>query len=120
MRVTIVGGGAVALSSAYELPRRGAEVVVLERDRVGEGCSRGNTGWICPSLSAPLPAPGVMRAAVRGMLRPRSPVLIRPFFGSAFLSWSWRFWRACSPKAYRGGTEATTALSRSAFDLFDE
>src|SRR5215211_1108013 len=106
MRVAVVGGGAVGLACAYELARRGAEVVVLERDRVGGGCSRGNTGWICPSLSAPLPAPGVMTAAVRGMLRPASPVLIRPFVGPAFLRWSWGFWRACSPAAYRAGTEA--------------
>jgi D-amino-acid dehydrogenase len=120
MRVAVVGGGAVGLSCAYELTRRGADVVVYERDRVGEGCSRGNTGWICPSLSAPLPAPGIMGAALRGMLRPASPVLIRPFFGPAFLRWSWRFWRACAPEAYRAGTEATTAVSRSAFELFDE
>lgn len=120
MRVAVVGGGAVGLACAYELTRRGAEVVVLERDRVGDGCSRGNTGWICPSLSAPLPAPGVMSAALRGMLRPGSPVLIRPFVGPAFLRWSWRFWRACTPAEYRAGTEATTALAKSAFDLFDE
>jgi len=120
MRVAVVGGGAVGLSCAYELARRGADVTVLERDRVGEGCSQGNTGWICPSLSAPLPAPGVMGAAVRGMLRPGSPVLIRPLFGLAFLRWSWGFWRACNPDAYRAGTKATTAIATSAFDLFDE
>src|SRR5919108_830148 len=119
MRVAVVGGGAVGLACAYELARRGADVVVLERDRVGEGCSHRNTGWICPSLSAPLPAPGVMGAALRGMFRPGSPVLIRPIFGPAFLRWSWHFWRACTPEAYRAGTSATTALTRSAFDLFD-
>jgi D-amino-acid dehydrogenase len=120
MRAAVVGGGAVGLACAYELARRGADVVVYERDRVGHGCSRGNTGWICPSLSAPLPAPGVMGAALRGMLRAGSPVRIRPFFGPAFLRWSWRFWRACNPEAYRSGTQATTALTRDAFELFDE
>lgn len=120
MKAAVVGGGAVGLACAYQLARRGADVVVLERDRVGGGCSLGNTGWICPSLSAPLPAPGVMRAALLGMLRPGSPVLIRPFFGPAFLRWSWRFWRACRPAAYRAGTEATTALAATAFELFHE
>jgi D-amino-acid dehydrogenase len=95
-------------------------VVVYERDRVGSGCSEGNTGWICPGLSAPLPAPGVMPAALRGMLRPGSPVLIRPLFGLDFLRWSWQFWRACAPERYRAGLEATVALSRRAFALFDE
>jgi D-amino-acid dehydrogenase len=120
VKIAVVGGGVVGLCSAFSLRRAGADVVVLERDRVGSGCSLGNTGWICPGLSAPLPAPGVMRSAVRGMLRPESPVLIRPFFGPSFLRWSWEFWRACSPDRYKAGLEATVALTRSAFDLFDD
>lgn len=120
MNVAVVGGGAVGLCCAWSLARRGADVVVYERDRVGHGCSFGNTGWICPGLSAPLPAPGVMTSAVRGMLRPGSPVLIRPLFGPEFLRWSWSFWRACTPAAYRAGLEATVALARRTFDLFDD
>jgi D-amino-acid dehydrogenase len=120
LKVAVIGAGAVGLCCAWSLARRGADVIVYERDRVGSGCSRGNTGWICPGLSAPLPAPGVMTAALRGMLRPGSPVLIRPLIGPAFLRWSWQFWRACAPERYRAGLEATVALSRRTFELFDE
>jgi D-amino-acid dehydrogenase len=120
MRAVVVGGGAVGLCSAWELARAGADVTVLERDRCGHGCTYGNTGWICPGLSAPLPAPGVMAVALRGMLRPRSPILIRPLFGPAFLRWSWRFWRSCAPERYRAGLEATVALGARSFDLFAE
>jgi D-amino-acid dehydrogenase len=120
VKVAVVGGGAVGLACAWALVRRGADVVVYERDRVGHGCSYGNTGWICPGLSAPLPAPGVMGAAVRGMLRPGSPVRIRPVFGPAFLRWSWLFWRASSPERYKAGLEATVALTKSAFADFVE
>ena len=120
MRAVVVGGGAVGLCSAWELARAGVDVTVLERDRCGHGCTYGNTGWICPGLSAPLPAPGVMTVALRGMLRPGSPILIRPLFGPAFLRWSWRFWRSCAPERYRAGLEATVALSANAFDLFEE
>jgi D-amino-acid dehydrogenase len=94
---------------------------VLERDRCGLGASRGNTGWLCPVLSAPLPAPGVMATALRGMLRPsRSPVLVRPFFGPRFLLWSWGFWRACSADRYRRGLADTLALALPAFELYEE
>ena len=120
MKVAVVGGGAVGLACAWALRRRRAEVVVYERDRVGHGCSYGNTGWICPGLSAPLPAPGVMGAAVRGMLRPGSPVRIRPVFGPAFLRWSWLFWRASAPGRYKAGLEATVALTKTAFADFAE
>jgi D-amino-acid dehydrogenase len=114
LRVAVVGGGVVGLACAHALARRGADVVVYERDRVGHGCSYGNTGWICPGLSAPLPAPGVMGAAMLGMLRRGSPVRISPVVGPRFLRWSWLFWRASAPERYRAGLEATVALTKSA------
>jgi D-amino-acid dehydrogenase len=120
MKVAIVGGGVVGLSCAFALRRSGADVTVYERSRVGEGCSRGNTGWICPGLSAPLPAPGVMGGALRGMLHRDSPLLISPLLGPSFLRWSWGFWRASSPERYRAGLEATVALTKSAFADYEE
>jgi D-amino-acid dehydrogenase len=120
VRVAVVGGGVVGLSCAFALRRGGADVTVYERGRVGEGCSRGNTGWICPGLSAPLPAPGVMVGALRGMFRRDSPLLISPLLGPAFLRWSWGFWRASSPERYRAGLEATVALTKTAFSDYDD
>jgi D-amino-acid dehydrogenase len=120
MKVAIVGGGVVGLSCAFALRRGGADVAVYERGRVGEGCSRGNTGWICPALSAPLPAPGIMGGALRGMFHRDSPLLISPLLGPSFLRWSWDFWRACTPERYRAGLEATVALTKSAFADYDE
>jgi D-amino-acid dehydrogenase len=120
MKVAVVGAGAIGLSCAYSLARGGAEVQVLERGRVGEGCSFGNTGWICPALSAPLPAPGVVFGALAGMLRRDSPLLIQPTLRVSFFRWSWDFWRACTSARYQAGLEATVELGRGAFELFDE
>ena len=120
MKVAVVGGGVVGLSCAYSLARAGAEVVVVERGRCGEGCSYGNTGWICPALSAPLPAPKVMSRALLGMLKPDSPLLIQPRLDRTFFRWSWDFWRACAPERYASGLAATVALNRRTFELYDE
>ncbi|MBD0291263.1 MAG: FAD-dependent oxidoreductase [Thermoleophilia bacterium] len=120
MRVAVVGGGAVGLACAHALARAGAEVVLLERGRCGEGCSYGNTGWICPALSAPLPAPKVMARALLGMWRRDSPLLVQPRLDASFVRWSWEFWRACSPERYRAGLHATVAFARPTFALFEE
>ena len=61
-----------------------------------------------------------MGTALRGMLRPgKSPVSIRPFFGPAFLRWSWGFWRACAPERYRRGLADTLALGIDCFERYD-
>ncbi len=119
VNVAVIGGGAVGLACAHTLARAGADVVVLERGRCGEGCSFGNTGWICPALSAPLPAPRVMGRAVLGMLRRDTPLLVQPRPTASFVRWSWEFWRACAPDRYRAGLDATVALARPTFELFD-
>ena len=64
-RVVVVGGGVIGLSCAYHLRRQGAEVTVLEGERVGAGASSGNAGWIIPVHSAPLPGPDVRREPFR-------------------------------------------------------
>jgi len=78
VRVVVIGGGIIGLLCAHHLRRLGAEVVVLERQRVGAACSAGNAGWVTPSISTPVPAPGLRTKMLRWMLRPDSPLYIRP------------------------------------------
>jgi len=72
-RVVVIGGGVIGLSCAYYLARRGAQVVVVERATPGAACSAGNLGWVTPSLSEPLPAPGLTWQSIRYMLKRDSP-----------------------------------------------
>lgn len=119
MSIVIVGGGVIGLCCAHALRRRGADVVVLERERCGSGASRGNAGWVTPGLSAPIPAPGVLRQAARWMLDQESPLLVRPRADAEFLRWSYAFWRSCHEQAHRAGTAATLALAADAGEQFD-
>ena len=56
--VVVIGGGVVGLCAAVSAADRGLPVVLLERDALGSGASHGNAGWVFPSHSQPLPAPG--------------------------------------------------------------
>ncbi|WP_329242257.1 FAD-dependent oxidoreductase [Streptomyces sp. NBC_01478] len=117
--VVVVGGGVVGLCTAYYLAESGLEVEVVERRALGSGASRGNAGWVCLSHSTPVPAPGVVRYALRSLGRPDSPLYLRPLPDPAFVRWLWRFWRSSTPAAFRRGYTAIAELNRSTFDLFD-
>jgi D-amino-acid dehydrogenase len=94
--VAIVGGGVVGVSCAYFLAERGARVALLERGEICSGASYGNAGWIFPSHSQPLPAPGVVRQGLRWLLDPESPFYVKPRLDLALARWLLGFWRASS------------------------
>ena len=119
MRIAVVGGGVVGLCCAYELQRSGAEVVVVERDLCGGAASLGNAGWIVPSYSAPIPAPGVMRQAFRWILDRDSPLRVRPRLDPDFLRWSWQFWRDSTRQRFEKGIRALLNLNEHTMRLFD-
>jgi D-amino-acid dehydrogenase len=119
VRVVVIGGGVVGLCCAYELVRADAEVTVLERNGVGQGASLGNTGWVCPSFSYPLPGPGIIREGLRGMLRGGGPLAIRPTLDPTFLRWLLGFRRSATRERWEHGVRALVALNRRTLELFD-
>ncbi len=118
-RVAVVGAGVVGLACARELRRRGADVVVIERGSVGGGVSRGNTGWVSPSFTYPLPAPGMVREGLRQLVTGGEAFVLRPSLDPAFVRWLWSFRRSCSPARFDAGVRALLALNRRTLELFD-
>lgn len=112
MKTVIIGGGTIGLLSAYELRRRGREVVVIDRGEFGAAASHGNAGWITPSLSGPVPAPGVVSESIKWMLKPDSPLFISPAAVPSMVGWLFSFWRHCNAKAYRAGFNALAELNQ--------
>lgn len=93
-RVVIVGGGVIALCSAYYGLRRGFAVTIIERETaVGDNCSMGNAGMIVPSHFIPLAAPGMISKSLRWMLNPESPFFVKPRLDFDLLRWGWLFYR---------------------------
>lgn len=120
VEVAIIGAGIVGLACAYELNRRSATVCVADAGEPGAGASHGNTGWVAPSLSGPLAAPGIMREAAGWMLKGNGPLSIKPSLDPSYLSWLWRFARNCSATQFGKGLDAMVALNRRTLELFGE
>jgi D-amino-acid dehydrogenase len=119
MKIAVVGGGVIGLACAWELTRGGADVVVYESGSVGGGCSFGNAGWICPSIAAPLPEPGMVREGVSQLLRRRGAFVLRPRLDPTFARWLWIFARSCRPVEFEHGVRALKTLLDPTVELYD-
>jgi D-amino-acid dehydrogenase len=118
--VLIVGGGAVGLACAHYLAQAGREVCVVERDEVGSGASHGNCGLVVASYLLPLCVPGVVSKELPGLLRPDSPLYIRPAFDPGLWGWLLRFAARCRPELVRQAVAARERLLASSDRLFQE
>lgn len=120
MRAVVVGGGVIGLTTAYQLARQGAEVVVLDARATGLGASAVNAGWFVPAEATPVPGPGVVVQTLKWMLRPDSPVYIRPSVNPRHVSFMVRMWRRCNARDQRAGFEAHLRLAHATAEMLDE
>ncbi|MBV9424152.1 MAG: FAD-dependent oxidoreductase [Solirubrobacterales bacterium] len=115
----VIGGGAVGLCLAESLTSRGAEVTVFERGRCGSAASAGNAGWITPSLSLPVPGPGVIGEALRWLVNPSGPLWIRPTLAPPMIDWLTRFIFSCSASAFARGLAVLQRAGARAGPAYD-
>jgi D-amino-acid dehydrogenase len=108
--VLVIGGGVIGLACAWYLLGAGYSVTVLERGRPGDGASHGNCGTITPSHAPPLPEPGVVRRALKWMLKPDAPLYIRPRFDPALWRWLLKFMAHSNPRDHASGARTRAAL----------
>ena len=119
MKVAIIGAGIIGLATAYHLSRRGVDVVIITDREPGAGASVNNAGWVVPAESGPIPAPGLTLQALRWMLRPDSPVYIRPSARPSFIRFMLGLYRAANARAHATGFDATARLAYGTMDELD-
>ena len=78
MRVVVIGGGLIGITTAWYLVERGHEVTVLDRNpQLAEGASFANGGLLTPSTSDSWAAPGTPRKILKWLGQEDAPMLLR-------------------------------------------
>ncbi|MBL8325883.1 MAG: FAD-binding oxidoreductase [Rubrivivax sp.] len=117
--VAIIGAGVIGTSIALRLAQRNParRIVVIDREGVAAGASRGNAGAYAFSDIHPLASPGIVRRAPRWLLDPLGPLALSPVYLPRIAPWLWRFWRASQPARVAASTRAQAALNRLSAEL---
>ena len=117
MRVAVIGGGIVGVTTALTLAHDGHEVVLIESDEVGMGCSYGNGGAISPDFCVPLAMPGMLTRVPRWFSDPLGPLVVRWQYLPGALPWLIRWVReGLDISKVRANSRAMNAIHRNALE----
>ena len=119
MRVIVLGGGVVGVTTAFYLSRHGCDVTVVDRaPQVGDGASYANAGQLSYSFTDTLAKPeflaripGLMLGRDRGVEVRLSPQLI---------AWGSRFVAQCTSSQAKANTIAVLKIAMRSADLLTE
>lgn len=101
MKVAVLGAGIIGVTSAYQLAKAGHEVVVIDR-QTGPALetSFANAGEVSFGYCSPWAAPGIPQKALKWIFMKHAPLILRPKFDVAMLSWMTRMLANCTSERY--------------------
>ncbi|USQ95474.1 D-amino acid dehydrogenase [Caulobacter sp. RL271] len=101
MKVAVLGGGVVGVTTAYYLAQAGHEVTVVDR-QAGPALetSFGNAGEISPGYASPWAAPGIPQKAIKWLLMKHAPLILRPQLDGEMLAWLLSMLGNCTARRY--------------------
>jgi len=112
--IAVVGAGIIGATIALELRKRGHDVVLVDRDEPGHGCSFGNSGAISPGSVAPLALPGVLASVPGMLLDAQSPLRVPLAYLPRAMPWLLRFVASARPARVAQSAASLHALHQGA------
>lgn len=117
-KIAVLGAGIVGVACALYLRREGHDVLLVDRDDPGYGCSYGNAGLIQCSSVVPIAMPGILRAVPRMLLDPDQPLVVRWRHLPSLAPYLLHFMREASAVRSEANSRALAAIVPSSFDAY--
>lgn len=112
MKIIVVGAGIVGACTAHALLRDGHDVVLVDPDPPGSGCSYGNAGSLSAGSCTPLSVPGQLPQIPKWLMDPLGPLHIRARYLPCAFPWLIRFLLAADAKKIDAKADALRAMHR--------
>ncbi|WP_030185538.1 FAD-dependent oxidoreductase [Streptomyces sp. NRRL S-813] len=119
-RVIVVGGGVLALSTAYALFRSGLEPTVVTADTVAAGATSSNGGLLVPADSLVWPGPANARAVPSALLRRSSANIGVRLSSPAVIGWGLKFLAHSTASQHARLSTRALELSRHSLDILEQ
>ncbi|PAP96452.1 D-amino acid dehydrogenase [Mesorhizobium wenxiniae] len=101
MKIFVLGGGVIGVTTAYYLAEAGHEVTVIDRQKgPALETSFANAGEISPGYASPWAGPGVPLKAIKWLLMKHGPLVVRPTLDPHMWVWLVRMLRNCTAERY--------------------
>ncbi|WP_254602194.1 D-amino acid dehydrogenase [Sphingomonas bacterium] len=101
MKIVVLGGGVIGVTTAYYLAKAGHEVTVIDRQPgPARETSFANAGEISPGYASPWAAPGVPRKAIGWLMAKHAPLILHPHASAEMMGWLVRLLRNCTQARY--------------------
>ena len=105
MRIVVLGGGVVGVTTAYQLQKDGHEVVLLERHgEVAAEASWGNAGMIAPGHSFVWSSPAAPMILLKSLALRDQALRFKLSADPRLYAWSWLFLMECTSEKARRNT----------------
>ncbi|MFO1352197.1 MAG: D-amino acid dehydrogenase [Gammaproteobacteria bacterium] len=121
MRVIVLGGGVIGVTTAYYLAKAGHEVTVLERQSgPALETSFANAGEISPGYAAPWAAPGIPLKALKWLFMKYRPLVVWPRLDWQMWRWGLHMLANCTAERYRINKGRMLPVAGYSHDLLRE
>lgn len=121
MKVLVLGSGVIGVTTAWYLRDVGCDVTVVDRQpEPGMETSFANGGQISWSSAMPWAAPDIPLTAFKWLVKPHSPLVLRPRFDPRMWAWLFRMLRNCTRERFAQNRSRMLRLARYSHECLVE
>ena len=121
MKVVVIGGGVVGVSTAYYLAKSGHQVTVVEKEPdVATLASAGNAGLIAPGHSFAWASPTAPKELLRSLTVEDTALRVNPLKAPGMAIWGLKFLRECNAERMAKNTLVKLRLAQYSQRMLDQ